>query len=254
MFRRTILLLSAALAASVFLSYERVQAGKPVPPPPTGPRYLLHWLAGQEEGSEIEWSQPRGMNDNGDVVGLACWPAEEPNDPDHSGANWEVFVYTRATGVTENLNDVVATELAEDWPYWRLIDAGDINNSGEIVGTAEYRYEHYGWVWDDELDMDVWKLIVDQSFGVFRYVPTGAKAARHRDLWLRRWLLLGAGHFDQRLRRHAFAEELRFGRTSFRNTAQRSPDRNSRANRWHRSVESERDQQMALDRRQCEDR
>ena len=99
MIRRTILLLSAAMVASVCLSYAPVQAGK-TPPPPAGPRYVLYWVAGQEEGSDIEWSQPRGINDHGDVVGLACWPAEEPNDPDHSGANWEVFVYTRTTGLT----------------------------------------------------------------------------------------------------------------------------------------------------------
>jgi len=42
-------------------------------------------------------------------------------------------------GLTQNLNDIVATVLANQWPDWRLIDVADINNFGEIVGLAEYR-------------------------------------------------------------------------------------------------------------------
>jgi probable HAF family extracellular repeat protein len=124
----------------------------------------LYWVAGQEANSKIEWSQPRGINDKGDVVGLACWPVEEPNDPDpdHSGANWEVFLYTEEDGTTENLNDIVGDDL----PFgWRLIDAGDINNAGLIVGTAEYRVER-------TVTIDgVPTLVVDQDWGVFRYNP-----------------------------------------------------------------------------------
>ncbi len=182
MFRRTIVLLWAAFAASVFLAYQPAQAGK-TPPPAAPTYYSLHWRASTsvywdanhvQQSEVIKWSDPRGMNDNGDVVGLAGWDARDV-DPDHSGGNWEVFVYTQATGLTQNLNDMVATELAEDWPNWRLIDAGDINNFGEIVGIAEYRYEHWEWVLED--GVRVYKLIVDQSFGVFRYVPTGREGA-----------------------------------------------------------------------------
>jgi probable HAF family extracellular repeat protein len=181
MFRRTIVWLLAALAASVFLSHRTAEAGKPAPPP-TGPSYSLYWVAstsvywdprGGDEGDwvpeTIKWSQPRGINDAGDVVGLACWDARDGGpDPDGSGENWEVFLYTAADGRTQNLNDIVGAALPDNW---RLIDAGDINNARVIVGTAEYRYEHLEEVWDEVAQEWVLKLLVDQDYGVFRYNP-----------------------------------------------------------------------------------
>jgi len=158
----TISLLSAALAATLLLPCPPAQAGKT---PPAGPTYTLHWRASTSvywdainmpQHEVIKWSSPRGMNDDGDVVGLACWDARDV-DPDNSGENWEVFlslVQPDGTRLTQNLNDVVQNELPAGW---RLTDAADINNAGEVVGGAEYRMTIDG--------------VVVQKWGLFRYVP-----------------------------------------------------------------------------------
>lgn len=111
MFRRTIVLLLAALAASAFLSYNPAQAGKPAPP--ATKLYTLHWVASDDGFPD---SNAGGINDAGDVVGVAWWPE----------GTIEAFLYT--AGVMDNLNDIAGMPPVDS--DWRLLNATDINDSG----------------------------------------------------------------------------------------------------------------------------
>ena len=168
MFQRIVPLFSVALAARLLIFSDPAQAAKP-PSPTAGPKYTVLLLPSEDtDGREIAWSQPRGMNNWGNVVGLACWPeGVQAGDGWEPGEFWEVFLYTATDGM-RNLNDIIAIEGARLGnpildPNWRLIDAGDINDDGQIVGTAEYRMI----VKNDQGEI----LSVEQDWGVFRYSP-----------------------------------------------------------------------------------
>lgn len=141
MFRRSIVLLLAAVAACAALPYDHAQAGKP-----PAKIYELHWVASQLGFPD---TNAGAINDAGDVVGVAWWT---------DGAI-EAFRYSNE--LMENLNDVAQMPLTH--PGWRLLGATGINNHGQIAGSAEYRvftgtYDKYG------------NPIYIQDFGVYRYV------------------------------------------------------------------------------------
>ena len=139
MFRRTIALLLVVFAVSVFLSHRPAQAGRP-----PAKIYKLNWVA---TALGFPDSNAGGINDAGDVVGIAWWPTVT-----------EAFLYTG--GVLHNLNDRAGMPDVD--VGWRLLSGTDINNDGQIVGGAEYR-ELLGW----DGDYPVYK----QDWGVFRYTP-----------------------------------------------------------------------------------
>jgi len=95
MFRRIIILCSAALAASVLLPYQAREAARPR----TARAKLLsvlgcchilvsgcRWCVARR-GHQLE--SARGLNNRGDIVGLACWSAGRT-----AGEPWEVFLST----------------------------------------------------------------------------------------------------------------------------------------------------------------
>ncbi len=121
----TFALMAAALAVTVASNSLVHGKGKPPKDPPPEPdpppvTYQITWITHQDGGA-----LPLGMNSNGDVVGLM------------NGAGY-AFLYTEADGLTD-LNDLVAPDdlIDPDYGPLVLIWASDINDVGQIAGTAE---------------------------------------------------------------------------------------------------------------------
>lgn len=80
----------------------------------------------QDLGSlEGYWSRANGINDSGDVVGYAYKTYTTGETISHA------FLYNE--GTMTDLNDLI-----DNASGWNLVEATDINNSGQIVGYGEH--------------------------------------------------------------------------------------------------------------------
>lgn len=113
--KRTAMILSAALAAGLMFAGLSLagKGGKPKPPPEAPVKYNMTLLPLLEGSTSCYLG---GMNNLGDAVGYPAW------------------LYTPETG-TVDLND---TDLFPVPDGWDIQDANDINDSGQIVGGAYF--------------------------------------------------------------------------------------------------------------------
>lgn len=122
-----ILAFAAALVGTAVLLDSLAWAGKPqppTPPPPAGVTYQIVWV------DQVYRAWPEGMNSCGDVVGDSY-----PYGPDIQTA----FLYTEDAGAVD-LN----TLAPPDTGMW-LASGLDINDKGQIVGTAIVNGERHGY-------------------------------------------------------------------------------------------------------------
>ena len=125
--------------AFAFVVSETAVAGKPAPPPTVPVEYQLSWVDGGD--TTIEATTLGSINDQGVVVGRAfpigTFYAQVP------GTYGYAICWKRQTGM-QRLDDLsgVWIDLDLDPPGqvtgWSATTASDINESGQIAGTARY--------------------------------------------------------------------------------------------------------------------
>jgi probable HAF family extracellular repeat protein len=133
MLRRMIVWSATALAAVLLSGEESVQAGNPSPPTDTVYTHDFEWL-GTDDSVFESWGY--GLNNVGDVVGLAYWHTG-PTESDWIGEAFIARAVTTETGETReivNLNSEIPVPAGA-----RLYAAYDINDVGQIVGDMSYR-------------------------------------------------------------------------------------------------------------------
>ncbi len=184
MSRRALVSVSTALVTLLILAGS-APAQKPTKPAPTtGPKYSLAWMA-----DDVDWSRPSGINKLGDVVGQACFdfvgsgadevwildPADLTKQLNPAPPLWEAFVCQTSAGGTASVTNLNVIAGAAVPDYWRLLDAQGINDRGQIVGRAEYRFL--------EVDSDGNPIAILQDWGVFLYAPADLDAGVTVTIW-----------------------------------------------------------------------